>query len=129
LEQAAAASTAVSLPDNLRAAPGHGASLKREFQIAFDAFDEASLDSINRRSADPHGARDRLVAGARVGRQKDLRSFEFARRVFAAAQQRGLAAPPRLVRPDAVWSSRALHDRGLPMNRTQRDSRQDFSAR
>ena len=72
---------------------------QRAFQIAFD---EASLDSINRRSADPHGARDRLVAGARVGRQKDLSSFEFARRVLAAAQQRLEFLPLLLAQLDPI---------------------------
>jgi hypothetical protein len=63
--------------------PGARFLAQREFQIAFD---EAPLGSINRRSADPHGAGNRLVAGPRVGGEQDLRALEFARRVLAAAQ-------------------------------------------
>jgi hypothetical protein len=40
--------------------PGTRLLARREFQIAFD---EAPLGSINRRSADPHGAGNRLVTG------------------------------------------------------------------
>ena len=56
-----------------------------EFQVAFH---EAPFGPVNRRSAHRDTARDRFVADPRVGGQQDLRSFEFARRMFAAAQHR-----------------------------------------
>src|SRR5277367_557858 len=98
-EQAVATSSAISLPDSLRAAPGARLLAQREFQIAFD---EAPLGSINRRSADPHGAGNRLVAGPRVGGEQDLRPFEFARRVSAAAQQRFELETLRLAQIDPI---------------------------
>jgi len=51
------------------------------------AFHEASLGSIDGRAAHRHDPSDLLVAGAGIGGQQDLGSFELARGMLAAIQQ------------------------------------------
>ena len=57
---------------------------ERGLQIAFD---EAALGPVHRRSADGNAGGDVFIADAGVGSQQDLRPFELARGVLAAAQQ------------------------------------------
>src|SRR3546814_6462140 len=52
------------------------------------AFHEPALGPIHGRSADPDAARDRLIRRAGIGRQQDLRPFQLAHRMLAAAQHR-----------------------------------------
>lgn len=52
------------------------------------AFHEAALGPIDGRTTHADGAGNLLVAAAGVGRQQNLRSFEFAGGMFAAAQHR-----------------------------------------
>ena len=60
---------------------------QRRLQVAFD---ETPLGPVDRRAADRRrSAAIVLVADAGVGGQQDLRPLELARRVLAAAQQRG----------------------------------------
>jgi len=49
---------------------------------------QAPLGPIDRRSADLQSRRDHLIGHVVVRRQQDLRAFELAGRVTAAAQQR-----------------------------------------
>lgn len=49
---------------------------------------ETAPGAIYRRAAHPDRAGDLLVAQPRIGRQQDLRPFQLARRMLAAAQQR-----------------------------------------
>src|SRR5258708_2324235 len=58
---------------------------QRSLQVAQH---EAALGPVHRRAADAHRPGDLLVAGSGIGRQQDLRSLQFARRMLAAAQQR-----------------------------------------
>jgi len=53
------------------------------------AFHEAALGAIHSGGANRHAGGNRFVAYARIGGQQDLRALDLARRVLAAAQQRG----------------------------------------
>ncbi len=58
---------------------------QRRLQVAQH---QAPLGAVHRRAAHPDTAGDLLVAGARIGRQQDLRLLQLAHRMLAAAQER-----------------------------------------
>ena len=73
------------LAAQLAVRPGPRLLAERRFQ---GAQHEAPLGPVHRRAARPDSPGDLLVAGARIGRQQDLRPLQLARRMLAAAQQR-----------------------------------------
>jgi hypothetical protein len=91
----------------LRAAPGRGSSrsartrllAKRLLEIAFD---ETALGPRHRRGPHRHDAGNLVITAARIGRQQDLRPFEFAYGMLAAAQHRLQCAVLGLAQFDPV---------------------------
>jgi len=63
---------------------------------------ETPLGPVDRRSADRDAGRDRLVAGAGIRRQQDLRPLELACSMLAPAHKRGQMRAFALVQRDSV---------------------------
>jgi hypothetical protein len=72
---------------------------QRRLQVAHN---QTPLGPVDRRAADPDSPGDLLVTHSRIGRQQDLRPFQLARRMLAAAQQRLELAAFRLAQLDPV---------------------------
>jgi hypothetical protein len=72
---------------------------ERRLQVAEH---EATLGPVDGRAAHPDIGRDLIVTGADIGSQQNLRSFELARRVFAAAQQSSEFGPLGLAQFDPI---------------------------